>query len=467
MSARPPAGSEQRLRHSRPVDRRRRRQRRLCRNGLRSAASSAIGVSVGGNGGGGGSAGGVQVTNNGNISTVFDNSDGILAQSVGGGGGNGGFSVAVRGVGVVRGHRCRGGGFGRRQRRPRGQRLDVIVTSTGTVHTQGDEFGWHRGAVDRRRRRQWRLLGRVARFIGTAGLGVGGRRLGGAAARRARRPSTVMASDSMSFHRRPRRRSRPMARCRTAFSPSLLAAAAATAASQSAPASAGRRRPRRFGRRLRRRRRQCLHGERDELQQYSDRGLRIERHFGAVDRRRRRQRRLRHRRVRRIGTRRARSASAAKGGAAAGRPARSPSIASAGYRPEATAPTASSPSPSAAAAVTAASPCRRARSRRRQPQRDSWRHGRGRRAPAGSVNVNSYGVGFDTVPTVGDVTLFTTGKRRTAFWPQSIGGGGGNGGFAIDANVSHGRGAGRVDRRRRAGGGAAAEASTSRATTTS
>ena len=58
-----------------------------------------VGVGVGGSGGGGGNAGAVQVTSAGDIATVFNNSDGILAQSIGGGGGNGGFSIAVSGSG--------------------------------------------------------------------------------------------------------------------------------------------------------------------------------------------------------------------------------------------------------------------------------------------------------------------------------------------------------------------------------
>jgi uncharacterized protein YhjY with autotransporter beta-barrel domain len=60
-----------------------------------SAQSAAVGASIGGSGGGGNSASQVTVTSTGtNISTYGDHSDGILAQSVGGGGGNGGFSVA-------------------------------------------------------------------------------------------------------------------------------------------------------------------------------------------------------------------------------------------------------------------------------------------------------------------------------------------------------------------------------------
>ncbi|WP_171878151.1 hypothetical protein [Mesorhizobium loti] len=62
---------------------------------LSAGGALGIGVSVGGTGGQGGTAGRVDVTNAGNISTLYDNSSGILAQSIGGGGGNGGFAVSA------------------------------------------------------------------------------------------------------------------------------------------------------------------------------------------------------------------------------------------------------------------------------------------------------------------------------------------------------------------------------------
>jgi hypothetical protein len=52
-------------------------------------------VAVGGNGSGGGIGNTVTVNNNGNLTAYGDMSAGIFAQSVGGGGGNGGFSVAA------------------------------------------------------------------------------------------------------------------------------------------------------------------------------------------------------------------------------------------------------------------------------------------------------------------------------------------------------------------------------------
>ena len=54
-----------------------------------------MGLGFGGKGGAGGLAGEVMVTAASNISTLGDNSMGILAQSIGGGGGNGGIAIGV------------------------------------------------------------------------------------------------------------------------------------------------------------------------------------------------------------------------------------------------------------------------------------------------------------------------------------------------------------------------------------
>ncbi|HEX9204710.1 MAG TPA: autotransporter domain-containing protein [Candidatus Deferrimicrobiaceae bacterium] len=60
-----------------------------------NSAVAAVGISIGGSGGGGGNAGNVAVTSTGgNVVTFGERSYGILAQSLGGGGGDGGFSVA-------------------------------------------------------------------------------------------------------------------------------------------------------------------------------------------------------------------------------------------------------------------------------------------------------------------------------------------------------------------------------------
>ena len=70
-----------------------------------------IGISVGGFGGGGGSASSVQVSSGHNIFTDGLFSNGILAQSLGGGGGNGGFSLAL-GAGAKVGGSASVGGSG-------------------------------------------------------------------------------------------------------------------------------------------------------------------------------------------------------------------------------------------------------------------------------------------------------------------------------------------------------------------
>ena len=104
---------------------------------LSAGGAVGIGVAVGGSGGSGGSASGVQVTSVGNISTVFDNSSGILAQSIGGGGGNGGFAVSVAAsatiedVGAAAAVSVGGAGG------TAGQAASVSVTSTGTISTDG------------------------------------------------------------------------------------------------------------------------------------------------------------------------------------------------------------------------------------------------------------------------------------------------------------------------------------------
>ncbi|BCG73009.1 outer membrane autotransporter barrel domain-containing protein [Mesorhizobium sp. 113-1-2] len=103
---------------------------------LGGGKSIAVGVAFGGSGAGGGSADIVKVTSTGNIATNFDNSSGIIAQSIGGGGGNGGFSVAVTGAlgdpdaataSVAIGGKGGVGGVGK----------DVTVTSSGTITTTG------------------------------------------------------------------------------------------------------------------------------------------------------------------------------------------------------------------------------------------------------------------------------------------------------------------------------------------
>ncbi len=99
-----------------------------------STGAGALGVQIAGNGGDGGNAGIVTVTSVGNVTTYFDNSTGILAQSLGGGGGNGGLAVSASGsediasASVAVGGKGAGGGIAG----------NVTVTSTGTVATWGN-----------------------------------------------------------------------------------------------------------------------------------------------------------------------------------------------------------------------------------------------------------------------------------------------------------------------------------------
>ena len=114
--------AERRLWHPRAVDRRRRGQWRLFgRRGARAASSASASASAG-SGGGGGNAGAVQVTSAGDIATVFNNSDGILAQSVGGGGERR-LQHRRQRLRLVRRYRRRGGGVRRRPRRRCGRRV--------------------------------------------------------------------------------------------------------------------------------------------------------------------------------------------------------------------------------------------------------------------------------------------------------------------------------------------------------
>ncbi|WP_180900320.1 autotransporter outer membrane beta-barrel domain-containing protein [Martelella soudanensis] len=96
-------------------------------------------VAVGGSGAGGGDGGVVTVTNDGAIKTKGDDSQGILAQSIGGGGGNGGSAGAVGAVGAFVGVAVGGtGGAG-----GKGGDVDVVLSDEDTsqpsqIVTEGD-----------------------------------------------------------------------------------------------------------------------------------------------------------------------------------------------------------------------------------------------------------------------------------------------------------------------------------------
>ena len=93
----------------------------------------AIGLSVGGFGGGGATAGAVTVTSAQNILTNGNDSNGILAQSLGGGGGNGGFSLGVA-AGSEFGGSASVGGFALSGG---GSASLATVTSYGAIATKG------------------------------------------------------------------------------------------------------------------------------------------------------------------------------------------------------------------------------------------------------------------------------------------------------------------------------------------
>ena len=108
---------------------------------------------VGGEGGVGGTGGDVTVTNAAAITTYGLMSNGIVAQSIGGGGGSGGFAVSGSlSLGGDAASNTTGGNGGTGQ-----DAGTVTVTNTGNI--AGRPSGQHRhpGAVDRRRRRQWRI----------------------------------------------------------------------------------------------------------------------------------------------------------------------------------------------------------------------------------------------------------------------------------------------------------------------
>ncbi|HEU5134174.1 MAG TPA: hypothetical protein VFU13_03425, partial [Steroidobacteraceae bacterium] len=98
----------------------------------------AIGAAIGGEAGNGGAGGVVDVDAGGSIHTLRDQSDGLIAQSIGGGGGNGGYAITLTGTGAggaagaVSAAIGGSGGLG-------GNAGQVDVDYTGDVHTEGDQ----------------------------------------------------------------------------------------------------------------------------------------------------------------------------------------------------------------------------------------------------------------------------------------------------------------------------------------
>jgi hypothetical protein len=98
----------------------------------------AIGAAIGGEGGDGGNGGVIDIDAGGSITTRGDQSDGLVAQSIGGGGGNGGYAITLTGTGAggaagavsvaIGGTGGEGGDAG-----------TVDVDYTGDIHTGGDQ----------------------------------------------------------------------------------------------------------------------------------------------------------------------------------------------------------------------------------------------------------------------------------------------------------------------------------------
>jgi uncharacterized protein YhjY with autotransporter beta-barrel domain len=118
---------------------------------LSGGTAFAGSLALGGHAGDGGSAGRVTVVNHSQIETGAADSHGILAQSVGGGGGRGGFAIAGAASGGASASLSIGGSGGK------GGGSDVVsVTNTGNIETFGD------------------VLARVGRSYGILAQSVGG-----------------------------------------------------------------------------------------------------------------------------------------------------------------------------------------------------------------------------------------------------------------------------------------------------
>jgi hypothetical protein len=104
--------------------------------GALGQAAGAVGISIGGSGDVGGKGGVVKVDSLGQIDTTGADAAGIFGQSVGGGGGSGGFSIAA---GVAVGQGALGGSVGvGGAGLGGGDGDDVTIDTTGAIHTRGD-----------------------------------------------------------------------------------------------------------------------------------------------------------------------------------------------------------------------------------------------------------------------------------------------------------------------------------------
>ena len=101
--------------------------------GAAAAGPYAAAVAIGGTGGGGGSGGNVAVNSQSAISTSGRDAHGIFAQSVGGGGGSGGYSIALSAGGVAAAALSLGGSGN-----TGGSGDSVSVTTGGQIQTTGE-----------------------------------------------------------------------------------------------------------------------------------------------------------------------------------------------------------------------------------------------------------------------------------------------------------------------------------------
>ncbi|MCK9376583.1 MAG: hypothetical protein M0P73_10575 [Syntrophobacterales bacterium] len=107
----------------------------ICNFDPNSSKGATLSAMVGGYGGSGGDGGQVGLTNSGQVTTLGEQSTGVLAQSVGGGGGNGGFSANLTFNKQTFSASVDVGGSGGSG----GQGNSVSVTNTGTIITLGGQ----------------------------------------------------------------------------------------------------------------------------------------------------------------------------------------------------------------------------------------------------------------------------------------------------------------------------------------
>jgi hypothetical protein len=101
------------------------------------AGAGAVGAAIGGAGGNGGNGGLVDIDAGGSITTLGNQSDGLIAQSIGGGGGNGGYAITLTAAGAGGGAAAISAAIGGTGGNG-GNAGQVEVDYTGDVSTSGD-----------------------------------------------------------------------------------------------------------------------------------------------------------------------------------------------------------------------------------------------------------------------------------------------------------------------------------------